>query len=297
VEFAVQIVLPILLVGMMISLGLELTLEDFRRVFELRRAVCVGAIGQLIGLPLLGLGFGLALGLSPALAIGVAIITACPGSAPSNVFSFMGRGNLPLSISLTAISSVVTAFTLPLWVGLALRVHGDSGAGLPEMPIGPAVAQLLALTAVPVGIGMALRARAPQLADRARPHLRRGVVVALAAAVVGLSYLGREAIARDIATAGMAALGLAVLSLSLGYLGARLVRLDARDSFTVSIEVGLQNGALASLVVTNLLQRPEWIVFPGAYALLSLLPVCAWTFVASRRMDPRRAVTDPPHRA
>jgi len=284
VEFAVQILLPILLVGVMISIGLELIADDFRRVFEMPRAVVVGSTGQLALLPLLGLAFAAALGLPPPLAIGVVILTACPGSAPSNAFTFMGRGNLPLSISLTAISSVVTAVTLPLWVGLALRLYGSAETDAPEMPIGPAIGQLLALTAVPVGIGMLLRARAPRLAARAKPHLRRGIVAAMSFAIVGLVYLGRAAIARDLASAGSSALGLSLLALALGYAWARLARLDARDRFTVSIEIGLQNGALASLVVINLLQRPEWIVFPGAYALLSLAPVSLWTWVSSRRL-------------
>jgi len=283
VDGAVQILVPLVVLAMMVSMGMELTPADFARVFRFPRAALVGVVGQLIALPLLGLAFAHALGLSTALAMGVVVITACPGSAPSNVFSYLGGGNVALSVSLTAVSSVATAITIPLWVELGLSVFA-AGSALPgALPLGRTFAQLLGLSVAPVAIGMALRARAPRLCARLRPQLRRTVGLLMGVALVAITYLSREALARDLPIAAPSAIALVTLALVLGYGAARVARLDPRDAYTVSIEVGLQNGALATFVVTNLLAEPAWIVFPGAYALLGFAPVAAWAAFAARR--------------
>lgn len=292
---ALQLVVFVCLVLIMVAMGLDLRLADFRRVASQPKAAAVGLLGQLVLLPLLGFAFALAPGrvpglgapLAPELAVGIAVIVACPGSAPSNVFTYLGRGNTALSISLTAVSSLVTIVTIPLWVNLALATfQGESNPF--RLPLGRTVLQLGSVTLLPIGIGMLLRARSPAAADALKAVLRRAVPWLFGLVLGMIAFTQWEHFERNLPVAGPMAALLVCVALAAAYGASKLAGLDRRDAFTVSIEVGLQNGALASLVVVNLLGRPEFMVFPGVYALLAAVPVTAWVtwFRARSRADP-----------
>lgn len=287
----IQLAVPVLLVVIMTSMGLELTVADFRRVVEMPKPVLVGLVGQLLLLPCLGIAFAEGLGLSPELSVGVVIIAACPGGAPSNIFSYLARANIALSITLTALSSVATLFTIPLWVNVGLsRFMGDEQSF--SLPFGQTLTQLFVVALLPVALGMLIRRRSPEWAERLRPKLRRAMVVLFATAMVLIVATQWEVLRRDIAVAMPASVALALLALAVAFGLAHASGLDRRDAFTVSIEVGLQNGALGSMIAINLLKRPDLVVFPGAYALLAFVPVALWT-LAYRRMSGIANAADP----
>jgi len=284
VEIWVQVLVPICLIIIMVAMGLELGTADFRRVASMPRAAAVGLVGQMLLLPALGFAFALAPGrvpglgvpLSPELAVGIAVIVACPGSAPSNIFTYMARANTALSITLTAVSSLLTVVTIPLWVNVSLSLFYGEGAEI-RIPLGRTVAQLCTVTVVPVGLGMLIRARSPELAARVKSTLRRGVPWLFGFVLLLIVITQWENFARDISIAGPMAILLVSVALAAAFGMSKLAALEHRDAFTISIEVGLQNGALASLIIVNLLQRPELLVFPSVYALLAAGPVIAWT--------------------
>jgi len=283
-----DLLIPISLLVIMICMGMELVLADFKRVVQMPRAVLVGLAGQMIFLPSVGLAFAHWPGLTPEIAIGVVIITACPGGATSNVFSYLARANIALSVALTSLSSAICFVTIPLWINLAIDVFGADmamGAGTLRLPVGRTIVQLFVVTLLPVAIGMAIRARWPAQSDRLRTPLRRGMVILMGAAIVSIVASEWETLVRDFETAAVAALGLVTGMLGLTYVLARASRLGKHDAFTVSIEVGLQNGALATMIVVTLLERPEILIFPGTYAVLSLIPVFVWTLVSGEGFD------------
>jgi BASS family bile acid:Na+ symporter len=286
-----DLAVPLILLVIMISMGMELVLSDFKRVLELPRATVVGLLGQMVVLPGIGLAFAHWPGFSPEVAIGVVIITACPGGATSNIFSYLARANIALSITLTSLSSVICFATIPLWIDLGLSLFGGAmeadASGL-RLPFGATAAKLLVVTLLPVTIGMAIRARWPAFSERVRTPLRRSMVILMAASVAIIVGSEWENVVDDFETAAGGAFALVSGMLGLAYVLARVARLDVRDSFTISIEVGLQNGALATMIVVSLLGRPELIVFPGAYALLSFLPVTVWTIALRRRIGVER---------
>jgi BASS family bile acid:Na+ symporter len=272
-----QLVVPLLLIIIMISMGLELSVTDFTRIARMPRSVLVGLAGQLVLLPLLGLAFAGMTSMRPELAAGVVIITACPGGAPSNIFTYLAGANIALSITLTAVSSVLTIVTLPLWVSLGLELFVGDDAQV-RLPLLPTIGQLMLITLLPVAAGMLLRARRPELTERWRPRVKQMMAVVLVAATSLIVWSQWEHISRDFAECARESLSLVVIALLCAYGFAKLMGLDGRDSFTISVEVGLQNGALAALIITNLLQRPDLLVLPGTYALLAFAPVAAWTF-------------------
>jgi BASS family bile acid:Na+ symporter len=247
----------------------------------------VGLAGQMIVLPATGLAFAHWPGFSPEIAIGVVIITACPGGATSNVFSYLARANIALSVTLTTLSSMLCFVTIPLWINLGIGLFSaatDPDESTVFLPLGRTIVQLFVVTLLPVAIGMGIRARWPALSDRIRTPLRRSMAILMAAAILSIVGSEWESVVTHLEISAGAALILVSGMLGVAYALARSSRLDERDAFTISIEVGLQNGALATMIVVSLLGRPELIVFPGTYAVLSFVPVSAWTLVMRRRV-------------
>ena len=278
-----DLAVPVILLVIMVSMGMELALADFRRVLAMPRAAGVGFLGQMLLLPAVGLGFAHWPGFTPEIAIGIVIITACPGGATSNVFSYLARANLALSVTLTALSCAVCFATIPLWVDLALARFG-AGDGPASLPLAATAARLFLVTLLPVAVGMGIRARWPGWAQRVRTPVRRSMAVLMGVALVAILASEWEAVVRDLETSAVAATSLVRGMLAAAWTLARASRLGPRDAFTISIEVGLQNGALATMIVVSLLERPELLVFPGAYAVLSFLPVTAWTLAMRRKI-------------
>ncbi len=283
-----DVAVPLILLVMMIAMGMELTLDDFRRVAVIPRPALVGLFGQMVLLPLAGLAFAHAPTFAPSVAMGVVIVTACPGGATSNLFSYLARGNVALSVTLTSLSSALCFLTIPFWIELGLDLFMDDGTGenTPlDLPVARMVIQLFVLTLMPIAIGMGIRARWPEFSLRIRGRLRRAMTLLMAVALAAILGSEWETVMRDLRVAAAAALLLVTSMLFVSYGIARAARLEQRDAFTISIEVGLQNGALATTVVVTLLGRPDLLVFPGTYAVLSFVPVTLWTVLMRRRAD------------
>lgn len=281
-----ELAIPVLLLAIMTSMGMELTLDDFRRVARMPRAALVGFGGQMLMLPLVALAFAHWPGFPPAVSLGIVIVAACPGGATSNLFSYLAGANLALSITLTSLSCTVCFLTIPFWLelGIGLFMGPEAAADPIALPIGRTIGQLFGLTLLPVALGMAIRARWPQASARIRTPLRRSMSTIMVVALVGILASEWETVVRDLRAVSAGALVLVIGMLSLAYGVARASRLDRRDAFTISIEVGLQNGALASTIVISMLGRPELMVFPGAYVVISLVPVAIWTTFMRRSL-------------
>jgi len=281
-DFAV----PIILLVIMICVGMELVLADFTRVMKMPRAALIGLAGQMLLLPAIGLAFAHWPGFPPEIAVGVVIITACPGGATSNVFSYLARANIALSVTLTSLSSVLCFATIPLWVNLGIDLFGAdmaNGESTPHLPLAGTATKLFFVTLLPVAIGMGIRARWPDWSERVRAPLRRGMAILMVVSVAIIVASEWQNVVKHLESSAVAALILVSGMLIVAYALARLGRVTERDAFTISIEVGLQNGALATMIVVNLLGRPELIVFPGSYAVVAFFPVAAWTFAMRRR--------------
>ena len=174
-----QAFLPLALAFIMFTLGLTLTLADFRRVAVQPKDFLIGALCQIVLLPLVGFLLVTIWPLDPALAVGVIIIAACPGGATSSLLTYLAKGDTALAVSLTAVSSLLTVVTLPLFVGAAV-VHLMGGTDAPDLPVGRTVGGIFAIITVPVAIGMAIRARA-RLRGTVRTHRDQYLVGAVRA--------------------------------------------------------------------------------------------------------------------
>ena len=166
---ATDIILPLILAFMMATMGMSLTIADFKRVLVYPKAVAVGTVGQLILLPLLGFAVASLFPLSPEMAVGIMLLAACPGGVVSNVLNHLARGNTALSVTLTAVSSVATLVTIPLIVNFGLTQFMTEGSEV-ALPVLDSMLRLFLIILVPVSIGMAITSHHLRRHHRHRPR-------------------------------------------------------------------------------------------------------------------------------
>ena len=242
----VKVLLPLILAFIMFSLGLGLRGRDFSRVLKFPVAFGVGLLNQIVLLPLVALGLAHAFGLEPIFAVGLMILALCPGGVTSNILAKLAGGNAPLSISLTAITSLLSILTVPLLV--AFSVNHFMGEDAPPVDVTRLGLTMFLITAVPVAIGMALTAKFSALVEKIAPVVSRAAVVLFAVIIVAALAKNWEVFSSNLGTLGPVAVLLNVVMLGLGLASAKALRLDERDATTISIESGVQNGTLAIAV-------------------------------------------------
>jgi len=257
----VKVLLPLILAFIMFSLGLGLRGRDFSRVLKFPVAFGVGLLNQVVLLPLVALGLAHAFGLSEMFAVGLMILALCPGGVTSNLLAKLAGGNAPLSISLTAITSLLSILTVPLLV--AFSVNHFMGADGPPVDVTRLGLTMFLITAVPVAIGMALTAKSPALVEKIAPGVSRAAVVLFVVIIVAALAKNWGVFSSNLGALGPVAVLLSVVMLGLGLASAKALRLDNRDATTISIECGVQNGTLA-IAIGSIVAAVEGQVLPPA---------------------------------
>lgn len=228
----------------MFAMGLGLVPDDFRRIFKQPKAVIVGLFSQLVVLPLLGFAIAAAFSLSAPLAVGIVLLTACPGGAHSNLFANLAKGDTALSVTLTAVSGLITVVSIPLLVRLATSVFAGEGEVV-EMNIPQTMLQVGGAMIVPVGLGMLVRSRRPDLAPRLEGVFKFIAIFLLVLLVIGSVAKDPEKVAAAAAAVGGAVLMLNVSAMLIALIIARTQRLSIEQAITIVLEVGIQNSTLA----------------------------------------------------
>ena len=250
-------------------MGLSLVPEDFRRVVLKPKAKIVGLCCQLLMLPAVAFALALAFRLPGELAVGLMVLAACPGGATSNVITHLSKGDTALSVTLTAISSMVCVFTIPWIVGWSMNWFMGSGAAV-ALPFWKTLGQLTLVTIVPIVCGMAVRAARPALAQRLE---RPAAVFSLVflALIIAAAVAKEENLAHQFAVAGPAAISLNILTMVLGFAAGWLFGLPKSQRITISVEAGIQNGTLALAIALGLLDSPHIAMPSVVYSLFMFL--------------------------
>ena len=285
-SFLTAVFLPLALFAVMLGMGLGLTPGDFTRVLVYPKAVVVGLLAQLVLLPLLGFGLASLFPLSPELAVGVMILAACPGGPTSNLITYVARGTVALSITLTAISSLITVFTIPVVVNLATGAFLGEATSL-RLPVGGTVVQIAVITIIPVALGMVLRHYLPQVAAQIERGVKWLSLALLGLIIAGLLVQQRDSVVGFFAQVGLVTLTLNLVAMALGYLVARLAKLDRPSATAITVEVGIQNGTLAIAIASapTLLNQPNLAIPAAIYSLLMFVTGGAFAWWATRRGD------------
>lgn len=246
-----SVLLPAALAIIMISLGLELTRADFRRVMQEPRGVAIGLLNLVLISPALAFGIAELFDLPPGLAVGLVLLGASPGGTMANVLTHLARGDTALSITMTAISSLAAAITVPLFLELASR-HFDAQALVGDVSMGGIVLRVFLVTLVPVVIGMTIRDRWPEWTANARPHVAKVAVALFLLVVIGAIVSEHEKALDNLGEVAGAALALNVAAMAVSFSISKLARLDDRRATAISLELGVHNATLAIAVGASL---------------------------------------------
>ena len=256
------VLLPLILAFIMFSLGLGLTVADFRRILGQPRALLVGVVCHFVLLPLVCYLMLQTMGVTGVFAVGFMILAACPTGTTSNLLTYLARGDVALALSFTAVASVATIFTLPLIVTWALG-HFLGAARAVDVPVGLMMGQVAFVLGLPVSLGMAARYRWSQWALRFEPRATR-VATVLFALIVVLAVVKNWPLLRDNFTSlAPFAVVLNVTMLAIGFGVAWAARLSYRQSVTLGIETAVQNAALALVIASSVL-KDDAMAIPGA---------------------------------
>lgn len=275
-----QILLPLALAFIMLALGVGLTPADFRRIFTRPRALIAGAVLQYISLPLLAIAIVAFLPAPHVLKVGIVLLAACPGGTTSNLLTHMARGDVALSISLTALTSLTSMFTVPVVLMIALALF--MGPDAPSVGLVTTGLVIFLLTVVPVAIGMTIRQFAPKIADVLDRHSRLLSGVVFTAVVLATLIADRDELAQRFLDAGGIALALNVAAMAVAFAAASLLSLKMRQRIALTLECGLQNATLAIVVSVSMLGSVSYAVPAAIYGLLMFVTAGAFILWARR---------------
>lgn len=238
------LLMPAALACIMVTLGFSLTPADFRRVITAPRGVGIGLLNLVLIAPALALAIAELFALEPVFAVGLVLLGASPGGTLANLLTHLARGETALSVTLTAVSSVMAAVTIPVYLTLAIDHFGATGLDSdPEMLL--IVARVFAITVIPLVIGMSVRARAPDWVRAHEPRAKRiafGVFLAIVAGAVASEF---EQTTEHLGELAAAAISLNVAAMAISFAIARAARLSDRSATAIALELGIHNAALA----------------------------------------------------
>ncbi len=281
-----SVLLPLALGIIMLGLGMSLTLDDFKRVVVMPKAVLVGLSCQMLILPFACFAIARAFELSPELSVGLMLLAASPGGATANLFSHLARGDVALNITLTAVNSVLSVFSLPLIVNLSLVAFLGEDRAIPLQF--DKVLQVCALVLIPVAIGMLLHAKAPAFTKRMEKPVKIASAVFLVLIIAAAIVQERAHVVDYFRQVGLAALCFNLSSMAVGYLVPVLLRLPKRQAIAIGMEIGIHNGTLAIAVALTptLLNNPTMSIPPAIYSLIMFFTAGAFGFWVSRGAQP-----------
>lgn len=269
------------LVIIMLSMGLGLTPSNFSELGNRPKPVLVGLAGQMLLLPAAGICLALAFDLAPEIALGLVIIAACPGGATSNYMTYLARGDVALSIVLTAISGLFAVVTVPAVVNFALNLFGLTEQGI-TLPFWNTVWNISMLTVLPVILGMGMRRLLGQIAGPAERILS---LLSFASLMLVMTLILLEVWPQLGDMLRQAALPTVLLNVTMMAAGlglSRLARLDSARGLTIAIEVGFQNYTLAIVIGLVMLQSPAMTLVPIVY-LFTMYASAVWVVLWGRR--------------
>lgn len=281
---AIWIVLPILTL-LMFELGLTLQIEDFKLFRKRPRPIIAGMIGQIIFLPILAFILGWLFKLDPLFFIGIMLIACSPGGSSSNIFSMIAKGDVALSVSLTACSSIITLFTIPLIMEFATRFIGNNLNIDVHLPVGSLMMQNLVLMLLPIVTGILVKRYRPLVAERIHEVLSKVAFPALILLATIFFIQHHATITAQFGKLGLCISVLILLAMGGGVLLSKSMRLNRKEQRTLIIEIGMQNAAQAIAIASSpFVFNNDIIAIPAIiYALMMNVILLAYVGIVKRR--------------
>lgn len=283
-DLLVDIAVPLVVFMMMVVVGMELTPEDFRRIRACPKPVVVATAGQLLVLPVVAVVLALAFDPPPAIVAGMVLVAASPGGAISNYYVYLARADVALSVTLTAVSTLLAFVTFPLFTAAGFGLLLERQAAVP-VPVAQMTAQLFVVLLLPTLFGMWIRHRWRAWVNRQGTSLRRISMVALVALIAFVIRDQAVNLGEQIAVLLLITTLFTLLAMTAGAATARVLGLEPRDRFTLMVEYAARNLAIVTVVGTTLLGHTEFVLFAAAFFIIQV-PMLL-TAVAFRRLVSR----------
>ncbi len=281
-DLLIKVILPASLFVIMLGMGLALKPVDFKMVMVRPKAVALGVFAQMVILPLMAYLIVTAFGLSGAVAVGVMILALCPGGTTSNLYTYLAKGDIALSVTLTSVVSLLAPFTVPVMIVLFMGLLMGDGQQV-ELPVIKTIIQLIVITIVPISIGMFIHHKKPVFSAKAEQPVKIFSVLFLLFIVILIVVKNIDQMGAYFAQAGLAALVLNIACLSVGYGIAKLAKLNEAQSKAIAIEVGFQNGTLAIVIALSLLENTEMSIAATCYSLIMFVTGAVFAWLLNRK--------------
>ena len=281
-NFVTDVILPLALAFIMFTLGLGLSISDFSNVFKKPKNFLIGLVSQLIFLPIVGLVLVIIWPLPIEIAIGVMLIAAAPGGVTSNILTFFARGDVALSVSLTAVMSLLSAVSVPIVLAISIGLIGDSR--LPESIslTGIAMSMFLIVT-LPVLLGMVVRSFLNSLTLKIEKSARFISTLLFVLVLLGAILAERENVVSYFAQTGLVVLALNILMMIIAFYWSGFFGTGISQKKAIAIECGLQNGTLAIFVGTTVFGGGLYIIPAATYSLIMYLTSLLFIYFIKNR--------------
>lgn len=276
-------ILAFSLIIIMFGMGLSLTTKDFVQVFVHPKAIFIGLVCQLVLLPLAGFALINLFELPPEIAIGIIILAACPGGPTSNLITHLANGDTALSVSLTAISSLITLVSIPFIINLGLQ-HVLGEGTLIQLDVFQTILQVFIVVILPVTLGMFIQQKKEAFAKRMEGSVKKMSGIFFIFVLLAVIFKERATILDNLEAAGGVALALNLVTMTTGYLLGYVFRLPLKQRISITIEGGIQNGTLGISVATILLGSTAYAVSPAVYGLLMFLTAGVFIYWSNRQV-------------
>lgn len=273
------VLLPLALAIIMMGLGLSLTIDDFKRVLVYPKAVFIGLVCQMIILPIVCFFIAKGFGLSPELAVGLMLLSAAPGGPTANLYSHIAKGDVALNVSLTAINSIVSLFTIPLIVNFAIANFMQSDQVVPMQF--KKMIEVCVIVLLPVSIGMLMRSKASKLALQLDKPVKIVSALFLVLIIILSILKERKHIAQDFQVVGFAALVLNLFSMGIGYFIPRMFNIGKKQAIAIGMEIGIHNGTMAIYIALSVIGNSAMSIPPVIYSLIMFFTAALFGFLVN----------------
>jgi bile acid:Na+ symporter, BASS family len=276
--------LPIAIAYIMFGIGINLNLSDFRETFKKPKAIIVGLIAQMVLLPIVAFILNMFFDYGPIYKAGLVLIAICPGGTTSNLVTFFLKGRLALSVALTSINSFLIIFTIPVIMHFTLKMYEGFDTKI-SLPVWATIANMFSTVLLPTIVGMLFRHYFPKFIARHEHFINLSMTVFLLFVFAGVFIFENAGTTEEMSEYAflfLPAFLLNLISMFVGYFFARIFNIDNYSRFTIAIQVGLQNSALAIFVASKLLGQAEMALVAIIYASFTLFTTTLWAWLMKK---------------
>ena len=283
-NFLSVVLMPLALALIMTGLGLSLTLADFKRVYLFPKAVIIGLFCQMFVLPIICFLIIKAMGIPPVLAVGLMLLAAAPGGPSANLYSHIAKGDVALNVTLTALNSLFSVFSIAIIVNVSMAHFLQQNTYVPLQF--SKVLEVCYVVILPVGLGMIIRNRAPQLTQKLEQPVKIISAFFLALIIILAGLRERDHLLADLKTVGLAALTFNISCLFLGYYIPLFFKIPQKQAIAIGMEIGIHNGTLAIYIALNVIGNGTMTIPAVVYSIMMFLTAAVFAWLVNVRRHP-----------